>query len=68
MYSGSRLMRVLPVFEMLCPTNQFPSPGRNILLLLYHNDWIDQELSASHAQITYLGQIFGGDLVSVRFP
>ena len=50
------------------PYESVSKPGTEHLLLLYHNDWIDQELSASHAQITYLGQIFGGDLVSARFP
>jgi hypothetical protein len=42
--------------------------GTDHLFLLYHNYWIDPALSASHAQITYLGQVFGGELVSARFP
>ena len=50
------------------PYELVSKPGTEDLLLLYHNDWIDQALPASHAQITYLGQVFGGDLVSVRFP
>jgi hypothetical protein len=52
------------------PYELVSKPGTEHLLLLYHNpwDWTDQALSASHAQITYLGQVSGGDLVSVRFP
>jgi hypothetical protein len=52
------------------PYELVSKPGTEHLLLLYHNpwDWTDQALSASHAQITYLGQVYGGDLVSIRFP
>jgi hypothetical protein len=52
----------------IVPYELVSKPGTEHLLLLYHNGWIDQALSASHAQITYLGQVYGGDLVSVRFP
>jgi hypothetical protein len=44
--------------------------GTERLFLLLHNpwDWTDRALADSHAQITYLGPAYGGDLVSVRFP
>ncbi|MGA2896272.1 MAG: glycosyltransferase family 39 protein [Acidobacteriaceae bacterium] len=54
----------------IVPYEFVSKPGTEDLLLLYHNpwDWTDEALSASHGQITYLGQVYGGDLVSVRFP
>jgi hypothetical protein len=52
----------------IVPYESVSRSGTDHLFLLYHNYWIDPALPASHAQITYLGQVFGGDLVSVRFP
>ena len=54
----------------IVPYESVSNPGTEHLFLLYHNpwDWTDQALAASHAQITYLGQFYGGALVSVRFP
>jgi hypothetical protein len=44
--------------------------GTDHLFLLYDNpwDWTRGALLESHAKITDLGQAFGGDLVSARFP
>jgi hypothetical protein len=44
--------------------------GTEQLFLLYHNsvDWTDEALKDSHARISPLGQVYGGELVSARFP
>jgi hypothetical protein len=61
-------MRAYGVLNVV-PYESVSRSGTDQLFLLYHNwDWTDQALSASHAQITYLGQVFGGDLVSAHFP
>lgn len=61
-------MRAYGVLNIV-PYESVSRSGTDQLYLLYHNCyWTDQALSASHAQITYLGQVYGGDLVSVRFP
>jgi hypothetical protein len=54
----------------IVPFESVFNQGTEHLLLLYHNPWdyTDHALSESHAQIKYLGQFFGGDLVLVRFP
>ena len=52
------------------PYEPLTAHGAERLFLLYHNswDWSDRALAAAHAELTYLGPAFGGDLVSVRFP
>jgi hypothetical protein len=64
----SENMRAYSVLNIV-PYESVSRSGTDQLFLLYRNwDWTDQALSASHAQITYLGQVYGGDLVSIRFP
>jgi hypothetical protein len=57
-------------YQNVMPYESVSTHGTERLFLLYHNsvDRTDQALEGSHAQITPLGQIFGGELVSARFP
>jgi hypothetical protein len=57
-------------FQNVVPYESVSRHGTEQLFLLYHNsgDWTDQALEGSQAQITRLGQVFGGELVSARFP
>jgi hypothetical protein len=57
-------------FLNVVPYESVSGRGTEQLFLLYHNsgDWTDGALEDAHAQITYLGQVFGGELVLARFP
>jgi hypothetical protein len=61
-------MRAYSVLNIV-PYESVSRSGTEQLFLLYNNwDWTDQALEDAHAQIKPLGQIFGGELVSARFP
>jgi hypothetical protein len=56
--------------QHVVPYKSVPKHGTENLFLLYHErmDWAGQALADSHAEIKHLGQIYGWDLVSARFP
>lgn len=57
-------------FQNVVPYESASRHGTEQLFLLHHNsgEWTDDALEDSHAQITHLGQVYGEELVSARFP
>jgi hypothetical protein len=44
-------------------------PGEHIFVVSHGGwNWTDQAFTAEHVEVTPIGQIFGSDVVSVRFP